>query len=71
MWDFTWKVSDCEELVGYLMEHLGKNQTNYFMYQWAGPDLNILTSGYEFGRLFNESNDNSDLGYFYTRRNTT
>jgi len=41
------------------------------MYQWAGPDLNILTSGYEFGRLFNESNDNSDLGYFYTRRNTT
>ena len=25
MWDFTWQVFDCEELVGYLMEHLGKN----------------------------------------------
>ena len=28
----------------------------------GGADLNILTSGYEFGKLFNESNDNSDLG---------
>ena len=31
-------VSDCEELVGHLMEHLGLNETNYFMYQWVGPD---------------------------------
>jgi len=30
--DFTWRVSDCEELVGHLMEHLGRNATNYFMY---------------------------------------
>ena len=21
----------------YLMEHLGRNATNYFMYHWAGP----------------------------------
>jgi len=28
----TWRVSDCEELVGHLMEHLGRNETNYFMY---------------------------------------
>jgi len=27
-----WRVSDCEELVGHLMEHLGINATNYFMY---------------------------------------
>ena len=34
MWgDFTWwSVSDCEELVGHQIEHLGKNGTNYFMY---------------------------------------
>ena len=25
-------LSDCEELVGHLMEHLGINATNYFMY---------------------------------------
>ena len=25
-------VSDCEELVGHQIEHLGKNGTNYFMY---------------------------------------
>ena len=36
LWDFTWRVSDCEELVGYLMEHPGINESNYFMYQWAG-----------------------------------
>ena len=32
-------VSDCEELVGYLMEHLGIDESNYFMYQWAGACL--------------------------------
>ena len=34
MWgDFTWWwVSDCEELVGHQTEHLGRNETNYFMY---------------------------------------
>ena len=32
-----WRVSDCEELVGHLMEHLGLNEPNYFMYQWVGP----------------------------------
>ena len=36
MGGFSWSVSDCEELVGYLMEHLGINTTNYFMYQWSG-----------------------------------
>ena len=30
-------ISDCEELVWYLMEHLGINTTNYFMYQLSGP----------------------------------
>ena len=30
-------VSDCEELVGHQIEHLGRNATNYFMYLWAGP----------------------------------
>ena len=30
--DFTWRVSDCEELVGHQIEHLGRNATNYFMY---------------------------------------
>ena len=30
--DFTWRVSDCEELVGHLMEHLGINGANYFVY---------------------------------------
>jgi len=30
--DFTWRVSDCEELVGHQIEHLGRNETNYFMY---------------------------------------
>jgi len=25
-------VSDCAELVGHQMEHLGRNATNYFMY---------------------------------------
>ena len=32
--DFTWRVSDwwC-----HLIEHPGRNETNYFMYQWAGP----------------------------------
>jgi hypothetical protein len=39
MWDFTWRVSDCEELVGHPIEHLGRNATNYFMYQWAGARL--------------------------------
>ena len=24
-------------LGGCLMEHLARNETNYFMYQWAGP----------------------------------
>ena len=31
-------VSDCEELVGYLMDHLGINESNYFIYQLAGPN---------------------------------
>jgi hypothetical protein len=33
--DFTWRVSDwwC-----HLMEHPGRNETNYFMYRWAGPN---------------------------------
>jgi len=35
--DFTWRVSDCEELVGHPIEHLGRNAINYFMYQWVGP----------------------------------
>jgi len=30
-------VSDCEELVGHLIEYLGRNETNYFMYQRAAP----------------------------------
>ena len=30
--DFTWRVSDCEELVGHQIEHLAVNETNYFMY---------------------------------------
>ena len=25
-------LSDCEELVGHQIEHLGRNETNYFMY---------------------------------------
>ena len=29
--DFTWRVFDCEELVGHLMGHLGKNEINYFV----------------------------------------
>jgi len=37
----------------------------------GGAGFEHLNFGFEFGRLFNESNDNSDLGYFYTRRNTT
>ena len=32
MWDFTWKVSDCEELVEPSDGHLNRNVTNYFMY---------------------------------------
>ena len=32
--DFTWKVPDWRH---HLSEHLGRNATNYFMYQWAGP----------------------------------
>ena len=32
VWVFTWRVSDCEELVG----HTGTNMTNYFMFQWMG-----------------------------------
>ena len=31
------EVSDCEELMWYLIEHLGRNDTSYFMYLWAGP----------------------------------
>ena len=31
-------MPDCEELVGYLMEHLDINESNYFMYQWTGPN---------------------------------
>ena len=31
-------MPDCEELVGYLMEHLDINESNYFMYQWAEPN---------------------------------
>ena len=27
MWDFTWKVSDCEELVGFLTGDDGKTKT--------------------------------------------
>jgi len=27
----------CEELVGHLRVHLGRNDTNYFMYWWAWP----------------------------------
>jgi len=30
--DFTWRVSDCKELVGDQIEHLAINETNYFMY---------------------------------------
>ena len=30
--DFTWRVSDCEELVSHQIEHLAINETNYFMY---------------------------------------
>ena len=29
-------MSDCEELLGNLIEHIGINVSNYFMYQWAG-----------------------------------
>jgi len=29
-------VSDCEELVGHPIEHLGTNMTNYFMYNGCG-----------------------------------
>ena len=34
--DFTWRVSDCEELVSHQIEHLSIYEANYFMYQWAG-----------------------------------
>jgi len=27
-----WRVSDCEELVGHLIEYLGINETNYFLF---------------------------------------
>ena len=30
--DFTWRVSDCEELVGHQIEHLSINESNYFLY---------------------------------------
>jgi len=30
--DFTWRVSECEELAGHQIEHLPKNESNYFMY---------------------------------------
>jgi len=42
--DFTWRVSDCEELVGHPIEHLGRNDTNYFMYQWAGHNTDRCLS---------------------------
>ena len=32
--NFTWRVSDWWR---HLRKHLGINETNYFMYQWAGP----------------------------------
>ena len=35
--DFTWRLPDCEKLVGHLIEYLGRNATNYFMYQRAAP----------------------------------
>ena len=35
MWGF-WRVPDCEEFVGHLIEHLGSNETNYFMYNGWG-----------------------------------
>jgi len=25
-------------MMGYLMEHLDINESNYFMYQWTGPN---------------------------------
>jgi len=30
--DLVDQVSDCEELVGHPIEHLGRNEANYFMY---------------------------------------
>jgi len=33
MWDFTWWVSD---LWRHLRKHLGRNATNYFLYQLGG-----------------------------------
>ena len=36
MWEDCGVVSDCEELVGHLMEHLGRNEPNYFMYDSWG-----------------------------------
>ena len=32
-------MSDCEELVGHQIEHLDKNETNYFMYEWGASTL--------------------------------
>jgi len=36
MWEF---YLEGVSLVDNLMEHLGRNATNYFMYQWAGACL--------------------------------
>ena len=36
------QLSDCEELVGHPIEHLGRNETNYFMYRWVGLSYKVI-----------------------------
>ena len=40
--DFTWRVSDCEELVGHPFENIGINASNYFMYNGWGQCAPLL-----------------------------
>ena len=40
--NFTWRVSDCEELVGHPIEHIGINASNYFMYNGWGQCAPLL-----------------------------
>ena len=60
-------MTDWVELVGYQIEHLGRNETNYFMYQWVGPcvslgDLSLYTFSSNFLDLENDVSG-SALGF--------
>ena len=39
--DFTWRVSDCEELAVDQIEHLGRNESNYFLYLFCPADHTV------------------------------